>query len=136
MEPTEHFGIYFGYIRRLFQSWVSPFKYFFCPILYSRLCVSIVACRWCSRSMFLVDRPLTCHYFVPLLFVLCICPGLFLHSVEEIPCDTLVRLHWLKVSFTELFWAAFGSALCCHFSLDCRRLALVLFCCAAAFHMC
>ena len=26
MEPTEHFGIYFGYIRRLFQSWVSPFK--------------------------------------------------------------------------------------------------------------
>ena len=27
MEPTEHFGIYFGYIRRLFQSWVSPFKF-------------------------------------------------------------------------------------------------------------
>ena len=26
MEPTEHFGIYFGYIRRLFQSWVSPFN--------------------------------------------------------------------------------------------------------------
>ena len=26
MDPTEHFGIYFGYIRRLFQSWVSPFK--------------------------------------------------------------------------------------------------------------
>ena len=26
IEPTEHFGIYFGYIRRLFQSWVSPFK--------------------------------------------------------------------------------------------------------------
>ena len=26
MEPTEHFGIYFGYIRRLFQRWVSPFK--------------------------------------------------------------------------------------------------------------
>ena len=26
MEPTEHFGIYFGYIRQLFQSWVSPFK--------------------------------------------------------------------------------------------------------------
>ena len=26
MEPTEHFGIYFGYILRLFQSWVSPFK--------------------------------------------------------------------------------------------------------------
>ena len=28
VEPTEHFGIYFGYIRRLFQSWVSPFKTF------------------------------------------------------------------------------------------------------------
>ena len=27
MEPTEHFGIYFGYIRRLFQSWVSPFNF-------------------------------------------------------------------------------------------------------------
>ena len=26
MDPTEHFGIYFGYIRRLFQSWVSPFN--------------------------------------------------------------------------------------------------------------
>ena len=26
VEPTEHFGIYFGYIRRLFQSWVSPLK--------------------------------------------------------------------------------------------------------------
>ena len=26
VEPTEHFGIYFGYIRRLFQSWVSPFN--------------------------------------------------------------------------------------------------------------
>ena len=26
MKPTEHFGIYFGYIRRLFQSWVSPFN--------------------------------------------------------------------------------------------------------------
>ena len=26
MEPTEHFGIYFGYIRRLFQSWVSSFN--------------------------------------------------------------------------------------------------------------
>ena len=26
MKPTEHFGTYFGYIRRLFQSWVSPFK--------------------------------------------------------------------------------------------------------------
>ena len=26
MEHTEHFGIYFGYIRRLFQSWASPFK--------------------------------------------------------------------------------------------------------------
>ena len=26
MESTEHFGIYFGYIRRLFQSWVSPFN--------------------------------------------------------------------------------------------------------------
>ena len=25
-EPTEHFGIYFGYIQRLFQSWVSPFN--------------------------------------------------------------------------------------------------------------
>ena len=28
MESTEHFGIYFGYIRRLFQSRVSPFKAF------------------------------------------------------------------------------------------------------------
>ena len=27
VDPTEHFGIYFGYIRRLFQSWVSPFKW-------------------------------------------------------------------------------------------------------------
>ena len=26
MDPTEHFGIYFGYIRRLVQSWVSPFN--------------------------------------------------------------------------------------------------------------
>ena len=26
MEPTEHFGMHFGYIRRLFQSWVSPFN--------------------------------------------------------------------------------------------------------------
>ena len=26
MEPTEHFGIHFWYIRRLFQSWVSPFN--------------------------------------------------------------------------------------------------------------
>ena len=26
MEPTEHFGIYYGYIQRLFQKWVSPFK--------------------------------------------------------------------------------------------------------------
>ena len=26
METTEHFGIYFGYIRRLFQRRVSPFK--------------------------------------------------------------------------------------------------------------
>ena len=26
MEPTEHFGIYFRYIRRLFQSWVKPLK--------------------------------------------------------------------------------------------------------------
>ena len=26
MEPTEHFGLYFGYIRRLFQRWVSPFN--------------------------------------------------------------------------------------------------------------
>ena len=27
MEPTEHFGVYFGYIQRLFQRRVSPFKY-------------------------------------------------------------------------------------------------------------
>ena len=27
VEPIEHFGIYFGYIRRLFQSWVSPFNH-------------------------------------------------------------------------------------------------------------
>ena len=26
MEPTEHFGIYFGYIQRFFQRRVSPFK--------------------------------------------------------------------------------------------------------------
>ena len=26
MEPTEHFGIYFGYIQRLFQRRVSPFN--------------------------------------------------------------------------------------------------------------
>ena len=26
VDPTKHFGIYFGYIRRLFQSWVSPFN--------------------------------------------------------------------------------------------------------------
>ena len=26
MEPTEHFGIYFWYNRRLFQRWVSSFK--------------------------------------------------------------------------------------------------------------
>ena len=26
MEPTEHFGIYFGYIRRLFQRRVGPFN--------------------------------------------------------------------------------------------------------------
>ena len=26
VEPTEHFGIYFGYIRWLFRSWVSPFN--------------------------------------------------------------------------------------------------------------
>ena len=26
VEPTEHFGIYFGYIQRLFQRRVSPFK--------------------------------------------------------------------------------------------------------------
>ena len=31
MEPTEHFGIYFGYIRRLFQSWVSPFNLIYYP---------------------------------------------------------------------------------------------------------
>ena len=27
MEPIEHFAIYCGCIRRLFQGWVSPFKH-------------------------------------------------------------------------------------------------------------
>ena len=48
MEPTEHFGIYFGYIRRLFQSRVSPFKYMpvkcIAPSVDGRCCA---AEHWC-----------------------------------------------------------------------------------------
>ena len=57
MEPIEHFGIYFGYIRRLFQSWVSPFKVLIVfvsnPSTLAHICQSI---RYNLVSVLLLSR--------------------------------------------------------------------------------
>ena len=55
MDPTDHFGIYFGYIRRLFQSRVGPFNT--APLCHAMLLVRAVHTREVGRSTGGARRP-------------------------------------------------------------------------------
>ena len=83
MEPTEHFGIYFGYIRRLFQSWVSPFKGRV-PLLWHMMV-----------SRFLQQQP---HHYVSLC-------SIFRYSGNETRIPKHI-LFWHRKWFASLFFVS------------------------------